>query len=196
MGQFTTTTLEPIEEPVTKGKKEEEVDEDTDPVYAHSFLEAVESRMNRVLNLSRYKKGSTVAEGVVWEEPAQLDTIPLDTLFGNVSLFSEALGTPSDHQSENITAEAHEAMVTLSAEAAENSRAILRDAYEVAIYVDRMADCIQGFISLLEAQGSNSSLRFAPLFYLVGKEDALLSASHDQPVVWVSFADVIYYNQK
>ena len=188
--------LEPIEEPVAKGKKEEEVDEeDTDPVYAHSFLEAVESRMNRYLNLSRYEKGSTVADGITWEEPEQQDIIPLDTLFHNVSLFSEALGRSYDDD-DNITVEANEAMITLTAEAAENSRAILRDAYEVAVYVDRMADCLQGFISLLQAQASNSALRFSPLFHFVGKEEALLSASHDQPVLWVSFADVVYYNQK
>ena len=151
--------------------------------------------MNPFLNQSRQEKGGIIADGVKWEKPVPL---AIDARQTNRDQFPPPFETNvggAGKQKPNATVEAHDASYILSEGGADDARSILLDTYEVAVHVDKMADCVQGLISRLQVLKPNNGLRYDPLFRFVGKEDSLLSASNDKPVLWINFQDSVFYNQ-
>ena len=78
------------------------------------------------------------------------------------------------------------------------------DQVEVAIPVDRMADCLAGILDVIygsDLEGEDEELRMAdkgfrvtPLFRFVGREDGLLSPTNDVPRMYLNLEDYLSYN--
>ena len=151
--------------------------------------------MNPFLNLSRHEKSGIISEGVKWEKPTPL---AIDSRQTKNETFPPPFETNvggSGKQKPNATVEAHDASYMFSEGGANEMRSTLFDIYEVAVHVDKMADCVQGLISRLQVLKPDNGLRYDPLFRFIGKEDGLLSVSNDKPVLWISFQDSLFYNQ-
>ena len=151
--------------------------------------------MNHQLKLNRRKKGRSIAAGVQWTKPVSLQPDPRYADLRNLREFQEQSDLLTKQFFGNVTGETHQASLVYTEELASATQNLLQDVYEVAVHVDKMADCVQGLINLLQTMKPDNGLRSAPMFRFVGKEEGLLSASSDKPVLWIELADRVYYNQ-
>ncbi|GMH42611.1 hypothetical protein BSKO_10530 [Bryopsis sp. KO-2023] len=175
-----------------------------------SALEVLEeldtTKIQKKLDLNRTETGKSVADGVKWEEPgkktanpiygSQLSATPLFS--SNVAALTSLLG--------NETVEAHLSYISMP-EALMPSlvRGTLYDQYEVAIPVDRMADCMEGLLDVVygddvlgedaKKRKLDKGFRTAPLIRFIGKEDAFLSATNDMPRMYMNLEDYLFYNK-
>lgn len=156
--------------------------------------ELLAEKINAPLNLSRSENGQSVSFGVEWEVPLPLEP-NLDYQNPNISAAILA-GLDQVYLAllNNATIERHEASVLPVSFG--DAQQPLHDAYEVAVPVDKMADCLQGLLDLIESLSPEDGLRTGVSLRFVGEETGLLSASHDKPHIWVTIVDFIYYNQE
>jgi len=172
-------------------------DADSDPdEESLDFLEPyLNDRVNAPIDINRTEDGKSVADGVTWEEPipfepnlilSDLDSTTL-SMERNINFLATWLG--------NNSRETHQASVSWP-RADKEIRLRLRDSYEVAIPVDKIADCLGGALALMESQAPDTGLRGFAYFTLVGKETGLLSVSNDQPRMLMTLVDFVYYNQE
>lgn len=164
---------------------------------SQEFLEdLLMDRINAPFNRTRAENGQDIADGVSWEVPTPLPANPIfldpnntaSFIAANIESFSRFLG--------NATAETHRASVSWPIPDVMNIAVTLADDYEVSMPVDKMADCLEGAIAVIESQTPDNGLRGWLPIRLVGKETGLLSVSHDKPRLWVDMGDFLYYNQE
>lgn len=153
-------------------------------------------RVNDPFNLSRNEEGRDIADGVSWEDPTPLPPNLAIAAANSTPLFVGSSINSFATRVGNDTLETHRAAINFPIEDAEVFRVILHDDYGVAIPVDKMADCLEGAISLLKSQAPDTGLRTWLNIRFVGQETGLLSAASDEPRLWVSGPDYVYYNQE
>lgn len=119
-------------------------------------------------------------------------------------LFSANIAALST-QLPNNTLEAHRSYISMPEDLLDSLvKGVPYDQYEIAIPVDRVADCFEGMLEVLyddDVDGKNETkravdkgFRTAPLIRFVGKEDGLLSLTNDIPRVFINLEDYIFYN--
>ena len=192
-----TVTLETIDEKTFFGKTKLPVNKTSDDLdISQPFLEGIEVKINSALALDRREKGSSVADGVSWKRPSPLKITEGMEKVADLPEYFESSAEYFEQALENVSLETHEASFTFSEEAAAADILTLQDGYEVALPVDKMADCLQGIVSFLKTEKPDNGFRLFPTLKIVGKEGGLLSASNDGPVMWFGLQDLVYYNQK
>ena len=106
----------------------------------------------------------------------------------------------------NITTESHLVYPTFPEELLSSLiQETLFDQYEVAVPVDRMADCFEGLMNLVydgdldgmdeERRAVDKGFRTAAPFRFVSIEDGLLSPTNDCPRAYLILEDYLYFNQ-
>ena len=159
-----------------------------------SYLEAVKSRINSPVDLQRSEDGFDIADGVSWTVPTPLARIPFYAFPNATSATEESWATNERSRRKNATVETHYALATAGASVIELIQTILGDDISVGIPANKMADCFEGILALLDRviDGFSvpSSLRF------VGKEDALLSGSYHVPIMRMDLSDLLYYHRE
>ena len=191
-----TVTLETIEEKIPFSKTKLPVNNSSDLDISQPFLEGIEIKINGALSLDRREKGSAIADGVNWKKPSSLKITEGMKKVADLPEYLKSSAEYFEQALENVSLETHEASFTFSEEAAAADVLTLQDGYEVALPVDKMADCLQGIVSFLKTEKPDNGFRLFPTLKIVGKEEGLLSASHDGPVMWFGLQDLVYYNQK
>jgi len=151
-------------------------------------------RINAPLNVSRTEGGLDIADGVSWEVPEPFPPNPFFADVNNMPAFVAQIETIFSSPT-NISLETHLASLSNFMPDVEADRFMLRDGYEVSFPVENMAECIEGAIEVMESQLPDPGIRVHAFFRLVGQESGLLSVSNDQPRVWMSLDDFVYYNQ-
>ena len=161
------------------------------------FLERLkQTRINSPVNLSRAEAHLDIADGVRWEHPNRfpIDPILLDP---RVAVASEAsFASDTETLWNNATVETQEATFTVWPEYEDNLVSTLGDLYSIAVPADKMADCIEGAMSILDNQLPDHGLRGPTLLRFVGKDDALLSSTHSKPNMRLDIFDFPYYHQE
>ena len=172
----------------------EEIEIARDPVTLEetaAFLSALElDVINSPVRLVPSENGLDVADGVEWELALQLEPNPF---FGDLGNGEAAIDGTKSFLSGigSVTLETHQASFSTPMESTQTT---LSDGYEVAVPVDKMADCFQGVIDLVSSDASHGGLFNDITLRFVGKEDGQQSVSGDKPQMWMSFQDHLYYN--
>ena len=96
----------------------------------------------------------------------------------------------------NSFVETHYAIPTASPSFLEIVQTTLVDDYSVGIQASKMADCFEGILALADSADVISGLRLPVFVRFVGKEDALLSASHRETIMRLDFNDLLYYHRE
>jgi len=163
---------------------------------SQEFLDRyLEERINRPISVSRSNDGESVADGVTWEEP---EPLPPNLFLADANNTASNVAETYDQLATwlgNDTLDTHQASLSWPA-ADEDANVILSDAYYVFFPVDRMADCLEGLIALLESQAPDTGLRGSMYFFVNGQDTGLLSVSYGKPHIMLPIDDHVYYNQE
>ena len=137
---------------------------------------------------------SDVVDGIEWTVPdpipPNLNLSDPDLTASNVDSFPAALSFLFG----NVTGETHEVELLTPAEGVNEPGS--GDQYEIGVPLEKAAECIDGLLNLAEDLSAGTFLRLPLLIRFVGKESALLSASHDRAYVWFQVTDYVYYNRE
>ena len=161
-----------------------------------SFLESLKTRINSPVDLKRSEDGSDVADGVNWTVPTPLPRIPFWSFPNATSATDASWAERLRTLNNNATVETHEAIPVFASSFAEAVHTTLLDDYPPGIPANKMGDCLEGIAAVLDSTEAAAGLRSPVVVRFVGKEDALLSASRQGPIMRMDFNDLLYYNRE
>ena len=149
------------------------------------------------MNLSRSEKYHDISCGVTWEPPSPLPPV---LPFSNPNITAEFEAQVAQIMrvyNNNATAETHEARALRITSVLEDAFATPFDEYSFGVPANKMADCLEEFMVRAKRTAPDNGLHGAAVWIrFVGKDDALLSASHSQPHLVIGIDDMVYYNQQ
>ena len=189
--QFWAATLESLEEE-SPGQT---VDSDSvaDLTASRAIDGRTRKRTRRAPRDSKVRR--RVAEGVEWTVP---DAYPPNTNLTDPDLaeqFNELLLPSLLRLLEDTVGETHEAAFVFPPRDPRGVRT-LADNYEVAVSLSNAPECLDGLLDLAESLAPDNGHRYPILLRLVGREEGLLSAAHDEAVLTIDLTDFGYYNQE
>ena len=184
-------SLEEVEETLPAA----EMDATEKMAAAQATRDFIMTKINAPIDLHRSEISGEVADGVEWDMPLPFPPNVSLQDSANTRAFVSAFGRDFIVFVGNGTLEYHEASVVYPRLTTENLQTLYDD-YDVAVYVDRMADCLQGLMNLAASFFPENGLRISTSLRFGKKEDGLLSMSHDKPIVSFNIPDYIYYNQE
>ena len=145
-------------------------------------------------NARFYKSRSAIANGVDWTVP---DPRPPSLNLSNPDLTASIVESSPAGLSilfGNVTGDTHEVELLASIESITRPGSV--DDYEVGVPLEKLAECMDGFLTLAEGLSAETFLQQPLLIRFAGKESGLLSASHDRAYVWFQLVDFFYYNRE
>ena len=96
----------------------------------------------------------------------------------------------------DATTETQEATFTYWPEFADNLAKTLADDHSIGVPADKMADCLEGAMSILDNQLPDHGLRGPEFMRFVGKDDALLAPTSSKPYMRLEIVDSVYYSRQ
>ena len=187
--QFSRWTFENLE-------AEERGGEITGDSHSGANFQATPPRAYQIIsspaNACFYKSRSDIADGVDWTVP---DPRPPNLNLSNPDLiasFVESSPALLLTLFGNVTGDTHEVELLTSAAGANEPGTT--DDYEVGVPLEKLAECMDGFLNLAEEVSAETFFRQSLFVRFAGRESGLLSASHDRAYVWFQFEDNVFYN--
>ena len=145
-------------------------------------------------NARFYKSRSAIANGVDWTVP---DPRPPNLNLSNPDLTASFVESSSAGLSilfGNVTGDTHEVELLTPAAVFNSTDSI--DIYEVGVPLEKVVECMDGFLNLAEGLSAGTFLQRPLLIRFAGKESGLLSVSHDRAHVWFQTVDTVFYNRE